>query len=170
MTAAVVASRLGSSIRGLILADPTFLSAQRQREVRDSDVMDQHRRLLGSDKSEVLAQIRGRHPHRSPELVEVLAEARLQTRMATFDVLTPPNPDFRPMVSALAVPTLLVVGDHGAAVSLETARELVGLNPSLRVEHIADAGHGLMYDQPERFEAVVRFFLQSVSLTAQRQC
>ena len=37
MIAAVVASQLGRVIRGVILADPTFLSPQRQREVRDSE-------------------------------------------------------------------------------------------------------------------------------------
>src|SRR5882757_5456321 len=84
MTAAVVASQVATAIRGLILADPTFLSAQRQREVRDSDVAEQHRRLLSSDKGDVLAQIRARHAHRSSEIVELLAEARLQTRMGAF--------------------------------------------------------------------------------------
>ena len=42
------------------------------------------------------------------------------------------------------------------------ARELQTLNPRLRVEQIAGAGHGLQYDQPERFEAVVRSFLRLV--------
>ncbi len=45
MTAAVVASRNPKLLRGLILADPTFLSPKVQREVRDSDVADQHRRI-----------------------------------------------------------------------------------------------------------------------------
>lgn len=33
MTAAVVASEVGTAIRGVVLADPTFLSPERQREV-----------------------------------------------------------------------------------------------------------------------------------------
>lgn len=163
MTAAVVASRVGTAIRGLVLADPTFLSPQWQREVRDSDVMEQHRRLLNSNKGAVLAQIRGRHPHRSSEMVGLLAEARLQTPLGAFDVLTPPNPEYLQLVSAISVPTLLVVGDNGAVVSLETARELQNLNRGLRVEQIRDAGHGLQYDQPERFAAVVRSFLRSLA-------
>ena len=65
------------------------------------------------------------------------------------------------MVNAIEVPILLVIADNGV-VSLETARELQNLNPRLRVEQIQDAGHGLQYDQPERFEAVVRSFLRSV--------
>jgi N-formylmaleamate deformylase len=56
MTAAVVASQLATAIRGLILADPTFLSPQRQREVHESDAVEQHRRLLSLDRVDVLSQ------------------------------------------------------------------------------------------------------------------
>jgi N-formylmaleamate deformylase len=158
MTAAVVASRLGTDIRGLILADPTFLSPERQREVHESDAVEQHRRLLGSDKEVALAQARVRHPHRKPEFVELVTGARLKARIDAFDVLTPPNPDHRRLVSTTCVPILLIIGGTGV-VSLESAQELQTLNPRLRIEQIPEAGHGLPYDQPERFEAVVRSFL-----------
>jgi len=161
MTAAVVASQVARIIRGLILVDPTFLSPQRQREVRDSDVAEQQRRLLSLEKSDVLAEARGRHSRRSSEILDLFAEARLQTRMSAFDVLTPPNPEYRQLVSAIDVPSLLVIGDT-PVVSLETAMELQRLNPRLRVEQIQDAGHGVPYDQPERFGSVVRSFLRSV--------
>lgn len=162
MTAAVVASLTAQNLRGVILADPTFLSPQRQREVYESDVAGQHRRLLGQEKHEVLAQLQSRHPRRSPEIVELIATARLRTRMSAFDVLTPPNPEYRRLVSTIDVPILFVIGDAGV-VSLETARELQGLNSRVRIELIQDAGHGAQYDQPERFEAVVRSFLCSVA-------
>jgi pimeloyl-ACP methyl ester carboxylesterase len=161
MTAAVVASQVGTAIRGVILADPTFLSPQRQREVHESDVIEQHHRLLNLNKGEVLAQARLRHPHRSFELVELVTDARLQTQISAFEVLTPPNPDYRELVSAISVPALLVIGDNGV-VSFETARELQKLNQRLRYERIPDVGHGLPYDQPDRFAAVVGSFLQSL--------
>ena len=161
MTAAVVASQAGTAIRGVILADPTFLSPERQREVHDSDVIEQHRRLLSLNRDQVLAQARLRHPHRSLELVELMTEARLQTQISAFEILAPPNPDYREMVSAISVPVLLVIGDDGV-VSLETARELQKLNQRLRYQRIPDVGHGLPYDRPDRFAAVVRSFLQSV--------
>jgi N-formylmaleamate deformylase len=162
MTAAVVASQMATDIRGVILADPTFLSAQRQREVHESDVVEQHRRILSLGKDAMLAQLRERHPHRALEFIELIAEARLQTRIGAFDVLTPPSPDYQELVSAICAPILLVVGDNGV-VSLETARELQNLNPRLQVEPIQDAGHGLPYDQPNRFIGVVKCFLRSVS-------
>ena len=161
MTAAVVASLAARMVRAVILADPTFLSPQRQREVRDSDVAEQHRRLLSQDKRDVMAQLQMRHTRRSPEIIELLATARLQTRMSAFDVLTPPNPEYHQLVSAIDVPILLVLGDAGV-VSLETARELQSLDSRVWIELIEDAGHGAQYDQPERFEAVVQSFLRSM--------
>ena len=162
MTAAVVASRGAGLLRGLVLVDPTFLSPERQREVRDSDVADQHRRALGLQKSDLVAQARSRHPRRSLEIVELQAEARLKTQMSAFDVLTPPNPDYRDVVRAIDVPSLLVIGDD-PVVTLETATELRSLNPRVRIEQVADAGHGLPFEQPERLAEVVLSFLREVA-------
>jgi hypothetical protein len=81
------------------LADPTFLSPQRQRAVHESDAVEQHRRLLSSNKGDVLAQARVRHANRRPEFVELVTEARLKTRIGAFDVLTPPNPEYHQLVS-----------------------------------------------------------------------
>ena len=158
MTAALVASQLGAGIRGVILADPTFLTPQRQREVYESDAAEKHRRLLSLDKRDALAEARARHAHRSDEIVELVTEARLKTRMQAWDVLRPPTPDYRRLVGAICVPILLVIGD-APVVSPVTARELQSLNPRLQVEEIEGAGHGVPHDQPQRFVAVVRSFL-----------
>ncbi|WNG57562.1 alpha/beta hydrolase [Archangium gephyra] len=163
MTAAVVASRWAEGIRGLILVDPTFLSPERQREVRDSDVAEQHRRLLGMRKSDLVTQLRARHPRRSPELVELLAEARLKTPLGAFDVLTPPTPDYRAVMSAIDVPSLLVIGDSSPVVTLEMATELWRLNPRVRIAQVQDAGHGLPFEQPERLGEVVAPFLRELA-------
>jgi pimeloyl-ACP methyl ester carboxylesterase len=156
MTAAVVASR-GVPSR-LVLVDPTFLSEARQREVYASDVADQHRKMLALSKDELVAQARARHTRRAVEVVELQAEARLQTSLAAFEILAPPNPPYRELVRAIDVPTLLAIGDD-PVVTLEMAAELRELNPRLRVEQIANAGHGLPFEQPERLAEVVRGFL-----------
>ena len=161
MTAAMAASRKPNLLRGLILADPTFLSLKVQREVRDSDVADQHRKILNMTFDEVVAEVRTRHPNRSLETLELLARARLQTSMSAFDVLTPPNPDYKLLVSKIDVPSLLVFGDKGV-VSSVVAEELQRLNPRFQVEQIREAGHGLYLDQPERFATVVKSFLRSI--------
>jgi N-formylmaleamate deformylase len=158
LTAAVVAGRNPKLLRGLVLADPTFLSAKAQREVRDSEVADEHRRMLKTPLADLIAEARTRHPARPAETLELIARARLQTRLSAFDVLTPPNPEYTQLVRAIDVPSLLVIGD-APVVSPATAAELQQLNPRLRVEQIRGAGHGLHYDQPERFAAAVKSFL-----------
>lgn len=161
MTAAVVAILKLNLLRGLILADPTFLSTKVQRQVRDSDVADQHRRVLNMSLEEVVADARNRHPNRSEEALELFARARLQTSMAAFDVLTPPNPDYKMLVSAINVPSLIVFGDKGV-VSSAVAEELQRINPRFQAEQIKEAGHSVHLDQPERFAAVVGSFIRSI--------
>ena len=96
-----------------------------------------------------------------PEIVELQAEARLKTRMDAFDVLTPPNPEYRSVVSAIDVPSLLVIGDS-PVVTLEMATELRSLNPRVRIEQVQNAGHGLPFEQPERLGEVVVSFLREL--------
>jgi len=110
-----------------------------------------------------LAELRVRHSHRSQEVIELFAEARFQTSIHAFAVLTPPNPDYVELICALDVPSLLVIGDHGSVVSPEVAAELAGLNHRLKVVQIKGAGHGVAYDQAEHFSVVVQTFLRSLS-------
>jgi pimeloyl-ACP methyl ester carboxylesterase len=160
MTAAVVAARHPTLLRGLVLVDPTFLSPATQREVYAGGALrEQHRRLLARSLPELLAELKARHPHRSAELVESIARARLATRPEAYDVLAPPNPDFRQLIGAIRVPTLLVIGGPGGVVSAELASELQRLNGHVQVAQISEAGHGLHLDQPERFIALVKAFL-----------
>ena len=162
LVAAVLASRYPGLLRCLILADPTFLSPKVQRAVRDSDGTDQHRRYLTMSLDDVVAEARSRHPDRSLDTIELIARARLQTSLAAFDVLTPPNPDYLQVVRAIEVPSLLVIGGSAGVVSPEVAAGLQRLNPRLQVEQIPEAGHGLPYDRPKRFAVVVKSFLRSM--------
>ena len=157
MTAALVASRYPNVAR-VVLADPTFLTPARQREVYESDVAEQHRRLLRRSRREVEDDLRKRHAHRTAETIAHLADARLRTNVAAFDVLVPPNPAYENIVAAIDVPILLVTGDAGV-VTLETARHLSAINLHLRVEVIAGAGHGLHVDRPDAFAAALERFV-----------
>lgn len=159
MTSAVLADRSPELLSGVVLADPPFISVKMQREVRDSDVADQHRKVLQLSLEEVIADGKARHPHRSAASIERFARARLQTSMAAFDVLTPPYPDYKQL--KIKIPALLVFGDKGI-VSPTTAAELQGLHPGLKTAQIANAGHSLHMDQPERFEAIIQSFLHSL--------
>ena len=124
MTAAVATSALGSRIAGLVLIDPTFISPAWQREVFESDLVIEHRRLVASTKIELMASARLKSPHRSDEILGHLADARLATHAAAFEILTPPNPDFRELVRDIDVPMLLITGGRGV-VSNATRRRVV---------------------------------------------
>lgn len=149
LTAAVVASRRPAMLRGLVLVDPTFLSPERQREA------NAQRPPTGLTKEALLADMRKRHPHRSEEMRELLADARAKTSAAAWDILTPPNPDYRSAMRAVAVPTLLVIGDH-TIVTREMANEIRGENDRVQIAHVDGAGHGLPYDQPARVGQIIR--------------
>lgn len=163
MTAAVAARELGAAARALVLIDPTFISPEWQREVYESDVAADHRLSLQSMRDALIDQARLKNPSRSNELIEHLVDARLHTNLSAFEVLTPPNPDWRELISNIPVPMLLLIGDRGV-VSLDTARELQSLNPLLRYELISDAGHGLPYDKPAQAGAVMGTFLERAIL------
>jgi pimeloyl-ACP methyl ester carboxylesterase len=163
MTAAVVASSSPQRLRGLILADPTFLTPQRQREVHASNIRDQHCRIINRPKEDFLTEIQDRHSHRSSNIIELIKLARFQTNIQAFEILTPPNPDYVQLIHTLDIPSLLVIGGVGSIVSPEVAEELAKLNQRLKVVQIKEAGHGVPYDQPERFSAIVQNFLRSVT-------
>lgn len=161
MTAAVAAQRSDGNLRGLVLVDPTFISLQLQQEVWESDVAEQHRLALSRSKAELLADARARHPHRSVEILELQVEARLKTCLRAFGVLAPPSPDFRAVVAAIDVPTLLLIGDS-PVVSIELALELGHINPRVGLEQVPDAGHGLPFDQPDHVARSVATFLRGL--------
>jgi len=162
MVAAVAASQNSQQLQGLVLADPTFLTLQRQQEVYESDITAQHQSILQRSKEEYLAKLHTRHYHRSPELIELFAQARFQTRMHAFKILNPPNPDYRQLIKTLTMPSLLVIGGVGGIISPLVAAEFAKLNQHLRVKQIVEAGHGIPYDQSERFSIVIKNFLSEI--------
>lgn len=165
MTAAVAARELGSAIGALVLVDPTFISPEWQREVFESGVADQHRQALTSSRETLLATARTEHPSRPDEMSEYLVDAVLRTDLRAFEILTPPNPEFRALIAGIAAPTLLILGERGI-VSPETARELQALNPQVTFDQIANVGHGLPYDDPAAVGAIASAFLDRLKLVA----
>jgi pimeloyl-ACP methyl ester carboxylesterase len=161
MTAAVVASRKPNILRGVILADPSFLSPQVQQEVYNSDVAEQHRKMLDLSLDAVIADAQNRHPKRSNEINELFARARLQTSIAAFDVLMPPNPDYKMLVSEIDAPCLIVYGDN-CIITPDVAEELQRLNSKLQAKQIPYAGHTVHLDQQKHFLEIVNSFIRSM--------
>ena len=162
MTAAVVGSKNSEKLGGIVLADPTFLTPEVQRQVYQSDVVVQHRLVLNRSRKDFLAEKISRSK-RSRELIELLVEARFQTSIHAFEILKPPNLDYQHLIRSLAVSSLLVIGDSGSVVTQKVAAELADLNESLNIVQIRDAGHGIPFDQPKRFGEVAKKFLNSLA-------
>ena len=163
MAAGMAARQTGPAVRGVVLADPTFLTPRRQREVWESGVVAEHRRLLSRSEGGPVAAARRRHPRRSAEMIALQCAAKLQTQISAFDVLKPPAPDFRQLIGAICAPILLVLADADGVVSEKTASELFRLNPRVQTARIAETGHGIPHDQPKRLADAVAQFLRSLA-------
>jgi N-formylmaleamate deformylase len=109
----------------------------------------------------VLKEAQIRQPHRPLNTLKLINKARHQTSTIPFQILKPPSPDYKQLVREIDTQSLLVIADDGI-VSTSVAKELQSLNQKLRVEIITEAGHGLHYDQPEKFVDVVKSFLHCV--------
>jgi len=68
-----------------------------------------------------------------------------------------------PLLERIAVPTLLVRGEHSPVVPRAMAEEIASRVPKIRVEEIPGAYHHLVLDAPAAFTAVLDEFLRSVS-------
>lgn len=163
MTAALVASQISKQLKSLVLVEPTFLTPKRQREVYESDVAARHFQILNQSREDFLAEMRIKRSHRSNELIELLVQARYQTCIDAFEVLVPPNPNYKELVNNIDIPSLLVIGGAGGVVSPEEAAELAKMNQRLEILQVAAAGHGIPYDQPALLAAIVRDFLSLAS-------
>ena len=156
LTAAMAACQ-SPLIRAVILADPTFLSLERQREVWESDVIGQHRKMLAKSVGELIADRKNAHPDRSDECNERIAAARLQTSIKAFGILAPTNPDYRQIVKQIGCPCLLLYGERGI-ISDEQAEGISKMNSLVRAEKIRNAGHGIYLDQPVQFvNSIIKF-------------
>jgi N-formylmaleamate deformylase len=164
MTAAVAADELGARVKALVLIDPTFISVEWQHQVYESDIAAEHQQSLRLTRDQLLNQARLKYPSRTAEMVESLVDARIHTSRHAFEVLTPPNPDWRELIRSIRCPTLLLTGDSGV-VSIDTARELQKLSPLFDFEVIRAAGHGLPYDKPAQSSTAVTIFLKKLMAT-----
>ena len=71
------------------------------------------------------------------------------------------RPDSRPDLGAIAVPTVVIVGDGDQITPIEHAREMAEAIPGARLEVIAGAGHLALIEQPEQVNAALEAWLLS---------
>jgi pimeloyl-ACP methyl ester carboxylesterase len=64
------------------------------------------------------------------------------------------------LISKIAEPTLIITGTEDVAVSANNSLILVQKIPNAWLVQIKEAGHGLMYQYPEKFSTIVKTFLE----------
>jgi pimeloyl-ACP methyl ester carboxylesterase len=80
----------------------------------------------------------------------------LSLGFATFDLL---GTDWRPMLSRIRAPTLVIWGEHDTLTPESIGRQIAANIPGDRLVFIPGAGHNAMLDRPDEFNAEVIAFL-----------
>lgn len=153
-------------------------SVERFRQLGGDEVADIVRRDLEHSTPETVQQfldvclpLMSRRPGAKEYLAERLARTirtdEVNLAWVNGDAKTV---DLRPGLAALRCPTLLLVGEHDPVTPPTVAREIVDAAPTGLVEYveIPDAGHLVLRDAPERFEAAVRQFVERLGATPSR--
>jgi pimeloyl-ACP methyl ester carboxylesterase len=70
------------------------------------------------------------------------------------------RPDARPGLSAIRVPTLILVGDSDALTPPERSEEIASLVPGARLVVIPDCGHASTIEQPELVSSALAVWLR----------
>jgi pimeloyl-ACP methyl ester carboxylesterase len=162
--ALAVARLAPSRLAGLVLADtkaPADSAEAREGRARLLDLLDS--RGTAGVAEEMLPKLLGETSRRGQAaLVEQVRSTILTNdpegvRRAILRLRD--RPDATPGLAAIAVPTLVVVGDEDVVTPPEEAARLAAGIPGARVERIPSAGHLSSLEQPAAFNRVLADFL-----------
>ena len=100
--------------------------------------------------------------HTPPGFTPLLARDVLRAHprsfiTATADIL---QTDWRPHLSRISAPTLVVWGEHDVLTPLNLGYSIAALVPDARMEVIECAGHSPMWEQPDAFNSATLGFLK----------
>jgi pimeloyl-ACP methyl ester carboxylesterase len=159
------ARRHPQQLAGLILADTRAAAddaaARKRREKMIEDLRQQGAAVVVDN---LLSQLVSDHTRRrQPELVEQIRRMALrQTPDALIDALLAlrDRPDASPHLSAIRVPTLVLVGEHDTITPPLAAARLAGSIHSAQLQYIPEAGHLSNLENPQAFNSAVLEFLQ----------
>jgi proline iminopeptidase len=78
-----------------------------------------------------------------------------------FNESEAPTMDLRPLLPAIAVPTLVLVGRHDFICTLAMSEDIVRRIPGARLEVLEESGHFCFVEEAHRFAALLRTFLEA---------
>jgi pimeloyl-ACP methyl ester carboxylesterase len=160
------ARRHASRLRALILADT-------RAEPDNAEAKANRERLIAFAEThapaDVLEQLlpklvcEATRSHRTEVVEEIRRIASGQPTAGVIGAIKAlrERPDATPSVGGIRVPTLVIVGREDSLTPPALAQSLAAAIPGARLEEIEDAGHLSSLEQPVRFNAAVRRFLQS---------
>ncbi|WP_256640772.1 alpha/beta fold hydrolase [Streptomyces murinus] len=160
--------RFGDRIRGLVLAD-TFATPETPEGKRDRRAMAD--RLLAEG-------MRGYADEVLERMVAPYADARVKAHVHGMMTATPPEgaaaslrgraerPDYRPVLTRVSVPALIVVGADDTYTPVSDAEALGAAVPDSVVEVVEGAAHLPNLERPEEFNRALHAFLLRVDGTA----
>lgn len=169
MTALSLAALHPHSLSAVILEDPVFRLELRPAASEDQQRAWQERsrrewaqmRALG--REDIIARARRNNPSWPEGDLGPWADARLQGTGAYIGKTRfPEHPGWQELLRMVTVPALLITADpdRGALVTPEAAAEARRILPSLKVVHIAGAGHNIRREQYDAFVDAVQTFLR----------
>ena len=164
-------------LRQLILVDTAPSTVENEESIRRAlaagrpDIEEGWLRELFEGRVESDEQMRGMWESLLPLYFDGPYDPQLPKQMAddtyfhhathnyAFSVNNPAF-DVRDRLPQLRVPTLVMCGGNDWITPLAKSQEIVSLIPASRLEVFDQSGHMPMFEEPERFQAVLRAFLR----------
>jgi N-formylmaleamate deformylase len=123
--------------------------------------------LKGKTREELITGQRTQTPHWSEAELGLWADSKLRLSPNVLNRGDAAAVDWPTILRRITCPALLITADpaRGAMITEESARNLQGMVPQLRIAHVPEAGHSIHRDQFDRYMEVVRTFLDEWAAT-----
>lgn len=151
-------------VRSLVLADATLgrgalEPAERERWRAGRYALGEELQQRADERAREIAA-----PGAAGDVLAEIARNMRRVRPAGYRCVTDVivAVDARPWLEAIAVPVLVVCGEHDAVVGLPLSQTIAERIPDARLATIPDAGHAPHVERPDAFAAAVRAFVEGV--------
>jgi len=163
------ARRYPHRLRGLVLADT--------RAAADSDEGRAGRRTMAdlalekgasAVAEQMLPKVLGastlKRRRKVVERVRAMIEATPPETIAALSIALGERSDSTPHLEEIRVPTLVITGEEDTLTPASEAREWGGRIPNAKIVEINEAGHLVNLEMPERFNAILTEYLETLPL------
>ena len=165
---AALARRHPDLVRSLVLADTTLgrnalPPDERARWVAGRYALSAELQLRAGERA---GEIAG--PGAAADVLAEIASNMRRARPAGYRYVTDviAATDALPWLDAIAVPSLVVCGEHDSVVGLPLSQTIAERIPDARLAIITGAGHAPNVERPDEFAAAVRTFIDGVDMPA----